>query len=344
MSLPAEGLHRLLEWAARDSAREAAVVELTNVGPTALVQHQADIRRVARAYVASPPQPLIAEMILKLGELKGHLQGRQWPGQTSELYFLIGQIRCLLANTSLDMGDLDAAAANARSAWAHGEVIGHDGLRAWARGMESMALRWQGAPKSAVEAAGAGLPFAGRGSARARLLALQARGYGQMGDLKMVRSALAAAADEMERDGHDELHNEIGGEFNFNEARLAYYSGMALIDAGDYSVGSMAVSRAVELYREGPAVDRSYGCEAMSLIGHATTQIRLDNLDAACGLLMPVLTLPDAHHLAIFSKGMSDMHTLLGNPRYEGAPEVAALRESIREFHQALPRRQTPSV
>jgi tetratricopeptide (TPR) repeat protein len=323
----------------RESALDAASVELSNVGPVALEQLQADVRRLAHAYVASPPQPLIAEMVMRLDHVLGLLKGHQKPAQTTDLYLIAGQLRYLIANASLDMGDFRTAADTARAAWAYGEIIDHDGLRVLARGMESMAARWEGRLDDALALARSGMTYARTGAPQARLYGLQARALGQMGDVAGTQKALALAEAALARGGHESLHDGVGGEFSFTDARLAYYAGSALVDVGAYREGADQAARAVNLYQSGPTADRSYGCEAMSLMGCAVAHAQAGELDEAGATLKPVLDLPPAHHLAIFSRGMGTVGAILARPQYRDASAALELRQSIQDFHEALPTR-----
>lgn len=339
LGLPADQLHRLLGSVARESAVHAAETELSNVGPVALEQLREDVSRLAHAYVAGPPQPLIAEMILTLDEVKRRLKGHQWPAQTADLYLLVGQLQCLLANASLDFGDLGSAATQARSAWAYGEVIGHDGLRAFARGMESMIARWAGRPAEAAELARSGQMYASSGTPRARLYALEARALGSMGAAEEVALAIARAEEALGL-GHDDLHDGVRGEFGLPEARLAYIAGGAFTQAGDFRRGAEQAGRAINLYQSGPAVERSYGCECLSYIDRARAHVGDGELEGAIVVLQPVFQLPQTHHLTIFAHGMAELQGLLRRPVYRNAGRARELLEAIEDFHDGLPARR----
>ena len=347
LGLPVADLTSLLGSVARESVDETAMAELSNVGPAALVQLQVDVRRMAHSYIAGPPQPLLAQMILTLDEVKERLAGRQRPAQTTDLYLLAGQLHGLLSNGSLDMGDFESAAAQARSAWVYGDAIGHDGLRAWARGMESMAARWGGDLDVAVALVRSGLTYASEGTPKARLYGLLARTLGQMGDIAGTQQALAYAEEQMGRIGRDELHDDVGGEFGFDGARFAHYVGMSFFESAAHAeqeqadelhwAGVEMSMKAIQVYQTGPPELRSYGCEAMSLMGVATAHIHIGELEGARERLEPVLALPETHHLVIFTRGMNRVQQLLDSPRYRTAAAARELRDNVATFYEQLP-------
>ena len=120
------------------------------MGEATLEQLDADVRRLAAAYVHVPPLPMFAEMLRVRDRIYRLLAGRQKPAATARLHLLAGMLCGLLANVSTDLGYRDAAAEQARAAWAYGDIIGHNSLRAWTRGMQALIEYWSGRPQHAV--------------------------------------------------------------------------------------------------------------------------------------------------------------------------------------------------
>jgi len=158
-SLPASAaLDRLSERAlilaaAHESSTHAEWAEGSNVGEATLEQLDADVRRIAADYVHVPPLPMFAEMLRVRNRIYFLLAGRQKPAATAQLHLLAGVLCGLLANASTDLGYRDAASEQARAVWAYGDIIGHNGLRAWTRGMQALIEYWSGRPAQAVRLA-----------------------------------------------------------------------------------------------------------------------------------------------------------------------------------------------
>jgi hypothetical protein len=150
----------LIQVAAHESSAHAEWAEASNVGEATLEQLDADVRRIAADYVHSPPLPMFTEMLRVRNRIYLLLAGHQKPAATAHLHLMAGMLCGLLANASTDLGHRDAAAEQARAAWAYGEIIGHNGLRAWTRGMQALIEYWSGRPSmlSAWRKARAGMP------------------------------------------------------------------------------------------------------------------------------------------------------------------------------------------
>ena len=80
------------------------------MGEATLEQLDADVRRLAAAYVHVPPLPMFAEMLRVRDRIYRLLAGRQKPAATARLHLLAGMLCGLLANVSTDLGYRDAAA------------------------------------------------------------------------------------------------------------------------------------------------------------------------------------------------------------------------------------------
>lgn len=72
---------------ARDHAQETAV---TGIGPGTVEQLRAEVTRLSRAYVSSPPAPLFAALGQVLGRIRSALDERMYPAQARDLTFLAG--------------------------------------------------------------------------------------------------------------------------------------------------------------------------------------------------------------------------------------------------------------
>ncbi|GLF95515.1 tetratricopeptide repeat protein [Streptomyces yaizuensis] len=176
--------------AAEESADFAARFEGSNVGPATLEQLEADIRRIVSTYPNRPVQSLFAEVRRLRNRTFELLEGHQRPDQTVDLYLAAGTLCGVLANASFDLGRYEAAETQARTAFLCGEAAGHNGLRAWVRGLQALMAYWDGRPEAAVRLAEAGSQYVPEhGTAAIRLASIKARSHGQ---LQQSPEALAA--------------------------------------------------------------------------------------------------------------------------------------------------------
>lgn len=168
--------------------------------------------------------------------------------QEDDLYLMIGQACALLASVSFDLGNREAATEQARSAWIYGKHIGHKGLCAWTRGMQALIAYWCGCPRDATRLAHEAQAYAPPGTALVRLRCIEARAWSHLGDASQTIRAITAAHDAREQaKGVDDLHDGIGGEFTFGEARQARCNGSAYVELGAAEPAITETRRAIEL-------------------------------------------------------------------------------------------------
>jgi hypothetical protein len=238
---------------AHESSEHAAFAESGSLGTAALDQLHDDVLRLARAYVSTPPSPVLREASRVRNRAYLLLSQTQRPRQRRDLYLVTGQLCALLASSSFDLGYPAAAAAQARASWTYGVIAEHDELRAWAAGMQATILLWAGRPHEAIDRIEAGLANVPRGTPRVRLLCIQSRAWARLGNAAETEEALASCRTERERtDGTNELHDHIGGEFGFSEARQAFCSGSAYLQLGSVERAVEECERSVRLYQASP--------------------------------------------------------------------------------------------
>lgn len=323
----------LIESAAHQSSEHAGWAEASNVGEATLEQLDADVGRIASGYVYAPPLPMFAEMLRIRNRIYRLLAGRQKPAATAHLHLLAGIVCGLLANASTDLGYRDAAAEQARAAWAYGEIIGHNGLRAWVRGMQALIEYWSERPQHAVRLAQSAQRYADSATAQARLCSIEARVWARLGDARETSRCVQDAMQSWESPaGGDYLHDEVGGVFGFGDAKFRCYQGAAFIHLGQAGAALESTSQAVELYGSGPAAQRSYGAESLARIDMAAAYLLDRRLDGAANALAPVLAIPPGMRIAQFSERLAGVRRSLADPEFSGAREASDLCEQIDVF------------
>jgi hypothetical protein len=323
----------LVQGAAHESSVHAEWAEASNVGEATLEQLDADARRIATDYVHVPPLPMFAEMLRVRDRIYWLLTGRQKPAATTHLHLLAGMLCGLLANVSTDLGYRDAAAEQARAAWAYGDIIGHNGLRAWTRGMQALIEYWSGRPQHAVRLAQSAGRYADSATALVRLHSIEARAWSLLGDAREASRCLGAASDARgSATGDDALHDEVSGVFGFGDTKNYCYMGAAYTHLGQADAALAATSRAVELYAAGPAAQRSYGAESLARVDMAVAYLLKRRLDGAADSLAPVLAIPAGLRIAQLADRLADIRVRLAGPEFSGAWDAHSLRDQIDDF------------
>ena len=318
--------------AARGHAEQAAV---TGIGPGTVEQFAADVARLSRAYVGAPPLPLFAAMHRELALVQVALDGKVYPDQARELNFLAGALCGLMANASLDVGREEAAEDLARAAWTYGRIIGNGPLMAWARGTQALAAIWDQRYSDAARYAEHGLAHDPAGVSAVRLHAIHARALADCGKPAEAHAAMMAAQNAAGKAGPDELHDGVGGEFAFDDAKLSYYGAITLLGADDPAAAERAAAKAVGLYQAVPARIRSYGCTALSQVELAKAQLITGKLDDAAQALGNVLALDPSRRISSLNQHLQACRELLRGPAHCGSPTARELDRELASFSGA---------
>ena len=224
-------------------------------------------------------------------------------------------------------------------------IAEHDELGAWAAGMQATIALWAGRPQEAIDRIDVGLATAPPGSPRVRLLCIQGRAWARLGSKANTEEALAASRTERERArGRNELHDHIGGEFGFNEARQAFCSGTAYLQLGSVSRALEECQRAARLYEASPAGERWYGAECSARTDLAATRLMRGELDGAREALAPVFALPPDKRVQGLVKRLGNVQRLLGQPLYASSPEGQRLGQQIEGFASGAVSRALPDT
>lgn len=322
----------LIMAAAHEASEHAGRAESTNIGATTLEQFDADVTRIANDYVHASPVPMMVEMLRVRRRVYRFLEGHQSPADTGHLYLLAGTLSGLLANASTDLGYHNAAGEQARAAWAYAELSGHNGLRAWTRGMQALIEYWSERPRRAVQLAQSGQQYADSVTAKVRLLNIEARIWSKLGSIGDTERCIRAADLARSGTGADELHDEMGGVFGFDEPKSHYYAGATYIHLGQAEPALSATGLAIDLYANGPQDQRSYGAEALARVDNAAAHLINGSLDGAADSVWPVLELAEDKRIAQLEERLTGLRHRIAGPRFRAAVEARTLDERIEEF------------
>jgi hypothetical protein len=323
--------------AARRALRFGAATEGSNVGPETLEQLRDEVARLALAYKTQPLLSLLGDLVEVQDVAFRLLEGRQRPGQTRQLYLLAGVACGLLANASHDLGDPHAGMTQARTAYICADNAGHDGLRAWARGVQSLIAYWHGWPHEAVRYArlGADVAQGVTGTVGVYLPALAARAYAVLGNAEESRAAVEQAHAARERVVPDEL-DEFGGLLAFDRPKQLYYAAEATVWVpGEEERAEREALEAIDAYAHAEQAERSYVCEIVVRADLALARAHRGELDGASEALGPVLDVPPARRVRAIVASVHRVHTALRDARYQGSPTAHQTQQEIEAFCQA---------
>lgn len=305
-----------------DQAGKEAEELLTLPDAADLDQIQADIVEVAENARHVPYDVMLPQALRVRSELMRRLKETAYrPDQLRDTLLALGRVSGLLSYLTLDLGQSDTAKVHAAAAFTLGDRANDDHLRAWARGTQSLAFRFDKEFDRAAWAAADGLQYAGEstGTAKARLLCGLAASIARKGDSERAMQLLQEADTVREQSQPDQLP----GLFTFSEAKQTYYHGFSLMwspnpkiltrstKASDDAIAEWRRLRGVTVSDLPPDSMTGLGDEMLSQIYLATAHARLGNLDESIQAVQPVLDLPMDTHFSWVRKRLNELDRLL---------------------------------
>ncbi|MGW0734456.1 hypothetical protein [Streptomyces sp. NPDC002851] len=336
---------RQAAMAANRALRFAVTAESTLVGPETLDHIRDEVTRIAAAYPRVPLHDILADLI-EIQDLIFRLleSGRPTPAQAVDLNLWASMTSGMLAKASHDLSDPKSAMTQARAAYVCADQAGHNGMRAWIRGLQSLIAYWAGRPEDAAvyAARGTGLFSAPSGTVAVWLAAQEARAHAILGDGDGVHSALLRAADARDTTVRDDL-DAIGGILTFPLPRQAYYTAEARVLLGDTTRETeRAAEEAVHAYATAPAEEWAFGDQAGAQTNLALARVARSDLDGAADAVGPVLDLPPAQHNHGIVVSAQRVHEALSTGPLRNAAKTKELRAELELFTAtptpALPR------
>lgn len=329
-------LERQVTMSTRRAARFTAFAETHNVGPEALDQLRDDVGALANDYIREPLVSIMGDLVQTQEIVFQLLEGKQKPTQTRDLYLLAGLVSGLLAKASQDLGRSHDAMTQARTMFVCADNADHQGLRAWARGLQSLIAYWAGRPQEAVRYARSGADLAANltGTVTAWLPSLEARAWALLNAADETASAICRAADRRARHQPDDL-DQIGGLLSFPVAKQHYYAAGAYVFLeGEQASAQREAAAAIALYASGDPQHRSYSDEAGAHADLALSRVTDGELDGAREALTPVLGLEPERRIGGIVASAGRVHDALRGRPYAASPAARSLRDQIEAFCQ----------
>lgn len=319
-----------------DRARDfLAKAESSNVGAETIDQLADDVRRLVTEYPRQSLDGLLGDMVEVQDRAFGLLEGRQRPSQARDLYFLASIASGLMAKSSHDLSAAHDAMTQARAAYACADACGHDGLRAWIRGLQAQIAYWSGRMHDSVRYAqqGADVTAYNRGTSGVWLASSEARAHAALGRMDDARRALNCATEARDAVQGDEL-DELGGLCTFGRARQLYYGADAMAWGGLPEAGltERLATDAIEAYEHSPT-ERAFGDEAGARCALAVARVVRGEVDGAAEVMQPVLALPPPQRIRGVIVSVENVRATLRNIDSTSRGQVATeLDEQIEAF------------
>lgn len=251
---------------------------------------------------------------------------------------MIAGVLCgVLANASFDLGYLPAATTQARTAFLCGELAGHNGLRCWVRGMQSLIAYWQGSLPEAVRLAREGWEFVPEhGTARVRAAALEARAAGRLGDKATAQDALRRAEQARAQvTGAD----TPGGMLAFPDSKQFFYTASAYLGlhgtaetltADSWAARAEQAARtAIGLYETAPAGEQRLGELSLARLDLAAAHLERSEFDGAAQTIRTVLATTARRPTDSVLRRLRQLATVTDRPQYRDLIPAQRLREDI---------------
>jgi hypothetical protein len=341
-SVDVESLEAAAVMAAHESSEHAAQTA-GNVDSADITWLQESVHKLARDYQSKEPLELLTEARHTRNLAYLLLEKTRKPAQAAELYQAAGHACGLLSIVSFDLARWDAAEEQARSAHTYAELIGDADLLAWSRGTQALIANWRGQSRRAIDLIGSSVEEAPSGVATARLQAIEARAWAELGRPDQVKAALRLADTEMEvaRQEND-LYDGTGGEFGWGPSRHAACTGTALLTVGQAAQAVDRIGEAIALIPDDPLG----GLEPdRAQIDLATAELLAGRLDASVDALTSVWAVPAPHRRQGLTGRMDQLARQLISRDWRDTPQASELRDQIEVFNtEAVSRRALPST
>jgi hypothetical protein len=329
----ASTIERDIALAADESARFGQFVEQSNIGPHALEQLRADLARISETYPHRPLYPTFIDLRNLRDRVFTTLEGRQPPALARELYLAASVLCGMLANASFDLGWLAAAETQARTAFLCAEFAGHNGLRAWIRGTQSLIAYWEDRNRDAVELARDGRRYpAETGTAQVRLAAIEGRAHGRLRDKRAAEQAFCRAQKAREQIVDAD---QPGGILEFPTAKQALYAATMRLWLGrhtDIVRATQHATEAVELYQLAPSGRQRTGELCLARLDLALAQLHQLDLESAAEQIREVLAAARRRRTESILRRLRQVASDLQRPRFQTATLALNLQEEIRVF------------
>ncbi|MEU9014657.1 DNA-binding protein [Streptomyces sp. NPDC048479] len=325
-------LEHEINMTARDAQDDASATAAASVSDTSLDQLTDDVASLAHAYASLPPIEAFRRGRTLQEELQSQRDRTQIPTQQQRLLELTGQTMALLAAAAFDLGSFANARRLARAADLYGESARFEPLRAYADGILAYIAYFTGMPAEAVSKARRAQTYGGLGDiARRRLLAIEARAHGYLGDTDAAHQALRLSLNAVSG-ARDDLHDGVGGEFGFTAERLAMSSSSTALLIHDGDQAEQSARRALDLIGQKPQASRSAHVLGGAAADLAMARLLSNDVEGAAVALTPLWDIPGDQRVTGILVRTGQIQQFLAQPAYRASTLPRELRDRVEDF------------
>ncbi|WP_406205257.1 hypothetical protein OH807_30525 [Kitasatospora sp. NBC_01560] len=323
---------RELAMTARDARAHAADAASQLLPDLSLDQLEDDLVRLVRANTTTPPHVIFMQAKELLGLATVMLDRTQVLSQRGRLYLVAGQASALLGACAFDLGSMPTAVELMRAAALYAQVAEHGPLQAYAHGYLALLSYWNGNPVHAVRQIEQAQSFLGVGATgKARLAAIAARAYAHLGRADEAQAAIERSLADR-GPTLDDLHDGVGGEFDFSLERVAMSNSATLLLLRDGAGAEASARRSLELITTQSSDSTPLVVAPQAGADLATALLMRRDLDGAADALVPVLSLPREWRGAGLVGRVNAVRTELAAPAFRDTPAARNLMEQIDDF------------
>jgi len=264
------------------------------------------------------------------------------PTDLVEAYLLASLTNALMASAAFDLARWAAATSLARASRTFAELSGHPSAIGWTHGLVATLMNWHDRPSAALQEIDRGLATGSTRAGKHRLYCIAARAHALRGDHRSTRDALEQAARHRpdDRRGGDLLHDDIGGELQFDTARASACAGAAWLHLRDGVSAERALRSALAAYTLVPPRHRPAAPVNGARADLAAACLLRHDLDAAAEALTPVFDVRPEQRISVLAGRMTGVRDVLRDSRWDSVPQAQALSARIDDWTasaQAVP-------
>ncbi len=326
----------LIEASTADAAQITMSAGREVINPLAIEQLYDEVCRLSVDYIGSTVETN-RRILQRATDLRKDLKeltsaSYRKPSQTADIYLMIGLLSGICAYSCLDLNHPDEAMTQARTSFMMGDLIGHDGLRAWALGTRSLIARFQERYPEALSYAREGIQYATTGTSLVRLRCGEGQTLAHMGnDVESIKF-LNLAKDARENVSSPDI---ASGLFIFSEAKQTYYTGSSLqwLPGKRNAKSAQAESaRAIQMFESSTSESQSPGDVLLARIYLGNSRLTLGEIEGSMDALRPVLDLPLSSRSSWQKKRMRQIAAKLDKASFSDSRLAISARDEISSF------------
>lgn len=326
----------LIEASTADAAQITMSAGREVINPLTIEQLYEEVCRLSVDYIGSTVEAN-RQILRRATDLRKALKGLiatnyRKPSQSADIYLMIGLLSGICAYSCLDLNHPDEAMTQARTSFMMGDLIGHDGLRAWALGTRSLIARFQERYPEALGYAREGIQYATSGTAMVRLRCGEGQTLAHMGNAADSIQFLNLAKEARE---HVSSPDIASGLFIFSEAKQTYYTGSSLqwLPGEKNAKSAQAESaRAIQMFESTTPEVKSPGDVLLARIYLGNSRLTLGEIEGSMDALRPVLDLPLSSRSSWQKKRMRQIVAKLDKASFSGSRLAISARDEISSF------------